>query len=399
MKLVWKLLRHHVSLPQMTGFFLAHLLGMLIVLLSIRFYIDVLPVFTQNDSFIQKDYFVISKHVGMMNGFPGSKGGFTSGEIEQLKQQDFCASVAPFTSNHYPVRGSLGMDGLPYMSSDLFFESVPDAYLDVDLSHWSFDEHQNVVPIIIPRNYLSIYNFGFAQSRSLPKVSEGLLGMINLNLYVGTADSGQMMKGKIVGFTNRLNTILVPQAFMEWSNSLFAPQSDVLPQRLIVEVNNPADADIAAYFQVNGYEAELDRLNVGKAAYFFKVVIAIVMAVGVLISLLSFYVMMLSIYLLIQKNTVKMENLLLLGYSPRQVASPYQLLTVALNLLIMFLSFFLLSLIRNAYLEMIWKIYPEVGDSTSLLVYWCGAGLFLMVSVLNVYAIRRKVLMIWQRKK
>jgi hypothetical protein len=123
------------------------------------------------------------------------------------------------------------------------------------------------------------------------------------------------------------------------------------------------------------------------------------MAVGVLISLLSFYVMMLSIYLLIQKNTVKMENLLLMGYSPRQVASPYQILTVALNLLVMFLSFFLLSLIRNAYLEMIWKIYPEVGDSTSLLVYWCGAGLFLMVSVLNVYAIRRKVLMIWQRKK
>jgi hypothetical protein len=94
-----------------------------------------------------------------------------------------------------------------------------------------------------------------------------------------------------------------------------------------------------------------------------------------------------------------MENLLLMRYSPRQVASPYQLLTVALNLLVMFLSFFLFSLIRNAYLEMIWKIYPEVGDSTSLLVYWCGAGLFLMVSVLNVYAIRRKVLMIWQRKK
>ena len=33
---------------------------------------------------------------------------------------------------------------------------------------------------------------------------------------------------------------------------------------------------------------------------------------------------MLSIYLLLQKNTSKLENLLLIGYSPAKVALPYQ---------------------------------------------------------------------------
>ena len=56
MNLVWKLLRRHVSVPQFAGFFFANLLGMLIVLLSVQFYYDVLPVFTQGDSFIKKDY-------------------------------------------------------------------------------------------------------------------------------------------------------------------------------------------------------------------------------------------------------------------------------------------------------------------------------------------------------
>ena len=46
MKLVWKLLRRHISLPQFAGFFFANLLGMLIVLLSMQFYRDVKPIFS-----------------------------------------------------------------------------------------------------------------------------------------------------------------------------------------------------------------------------------------------------------------------------------------------------------------------------------------------------------------
>ena len=46
-RLVWKLLRQHISVGQLAGFFLANLFGMMIVLLSVQFYRDVLPVFTR----------------------------------------------------------------------------------------------------------------------------------------------------------------------------------------------------------------------------------------------------------------------------------------------------------------------------------------------------------------
>lgn len=61
MSLVWKLLRQHISLPQLAGFFFANLCGMVIVLLSVQFYKDILPVFTEGDSFIKKDYIIVSK--------------------------------------------------------------------------------------------------------------------------------------------------------------------------------------------------------------------------------------------------------------------------------------------------------------------------------------------------
>ena len=58
MKLVWKLLRRHISVAQLAGFFLANLCGMVIVLLSVQFYNDVSPVFTEGDSFMKKDYII-----------------------------------------------------------------------------------------------------------------------------------------------------------------------------------------------------------------------------------------------------------------------------------------------------------------------------------------------------
>ena len=39
--LVWKLLRQHISIGQLAGFFLANLFGMMIVLLSVQFYNEV----------------------------------------------------------------------------------------------------------------------------------------------------------------------------------------------------------------------------------------------------------------------------------------------------------------------------------------------------------------------
>ena len=70
--------------------------------------------------------------------------------------------------------------------------------------------------IIIPRNYLNLYNFGFAQSRSLPQLSEGVMGMVNLDIRITGVGRTENFKGKIVGFSNRLNTILVPETFMTW---------------------------------------------------------------------------------------------------------------------------------------------------------------------------------------
>ncbi|MDE6349193.1 MAG: ABC transporter permease, partial [Bacteroides sp.] len=198
-------------------------------------------------------------------------------------------------------------------------------------------------------------------------------------------------KGNILGFSNRLNTILVPKAFMEWANRTFAPDKEPEPSRLIVEVKNPTDTAITDYFQQKHYETEGHDLDAGKTTYFLRLITGIVMGVGLFISLLSFYILMLSIFLLLQKNTVKLENLLLIGYSPTRVATPYYLLTIGLNVLVLLLAIGSVAWVRGYYTEVVRNLFPQLESGSLLPCTLAGSLLFLTVSLLNVLAIRRKV--------
>lgn len=390
MKLIWKLLRHHISVAQLAGFFLANLCGMVIVLLGIQFYNDVLPIFTQSDSFLKKDYIVVSKKVSTLGSFLGRSNQFSNVDIEEVKEQPFTESVGPFTSSHFQVSAGLGIEGIQ-MSTAMFFESVPDEFVDIETDKWRFTPGDGTIPIIIPRNYLNLYNFGFAQSRSLPQISEGLMGTISLDIRIAGKGKRDNYKGRIVGFSNRLNTILVPDAFMKWANTQYAEGKQKGPSRLIIEVNNPTDERIARFFEDKGYETENDKLDNGKAAWFLKIIVGIVLSVGLVISILSLYILMLSIFLLLQKNTYKLENLLLIGYSTRKVAFPYQAMTVLLNGLVLVLSTAIVLLVRHVYSNLMDEMGLPIDTGAPWLAIGAGIVLFLIVSAINTTLIYRKM--------
>ena len=392
MNLVWKLLRQHVSVPQLIGFFFANLCGMLIVLLGFQFYRDVLPVFTQSDSFMGAEYVIVSKKITAGNTLSGRDNSFASSDVQDMEEQPFADKVGKFTSTEYKVAARMGINGTPVLSSELFFESVPDGFVDVSLDKWQWKEGDNTVPIILPRTYIAMYNFGFAHNHSLPKISDGLVGMIDFKIFIHGNGRQDEYKGKVIGFSSRLNSILVPQTFMDWSNATYAPGQKSDPTRLIVEVANPADERIAKYIDENGLDTEKDNLDAEKTTYFLKMVVTLVMAIGLVISVLSFYILMLSIYLLVQKNASKLENLLLIGYGPSLVAMPYQLLTIGLNLLVLVIAWVVLAVLRGYYMEVVETLFPDIDEGSMMPSIAVGLALFALISVINVIAVRRKVM-------
>lgn len=399
MNLVWKLLRHHISIPQLAGFFLANLAGMLIVLLAFQFYRDVLPVFTADDSFMKADFMIVNKRISAATTLSGRSQGFTKADIDDLSRQPFVKRLGTFTRAEYKLDAQLGVGQQNLISTELFLESVPDGFIDVPLTDWNYTPGSSPdVPVILPRSYINLYNFGYAQSHNLPKISEGVLGIINLRIRIRGNGRDDIYKGRVIGFSSRLNSILVPQSFMEWSNQTYAPLEQTAPSRLLLEVSNPADEQVAQYLERKGYDTEDDRQNAEKTAYFLRLLVTIVIAVGLVIALLSFYILMLSIYLLVQKNASKLESLMLIGYSPSKVARPYQLLTIALNALVLVLAISVLWFVRARYMQLVATLYPQLPDGSPLPALLLGVALFVLVSLLNVLIVRRKMLRIWHRK-
>ncbi|NLV53064.1 MAG: ABC transporter permease [Bacteroidales bacterium] len=398
MNLVWKLLRQHISIPQFMGFFFANLVGVVIILLGVQFYQDY-QALDSEDSFMKADYLIVNKRIGAMSSLIGKENTFTASEIDELNEEAFVEHLGAFTPSSYSVRAQFDVDGFVNFSTDMFFESVPDQFVDVKSDDWDYHVGEKEIPIILPKNYLDLYNFGYAQGKGLPKLSEGILGAMKLKVQINGNGNNDTFSGRIVGFSSRLNTILVPEKFMNWANQQYASQdAPKEPTRLIMEVNNPADDRITSYLQDRGYETDEDKLDASKTTFVLRVIVSIVMVVGVVISMLSFYILMLSVFLLVQKNSSKLENLLLIGYSPGRVALPYQLLTVGLNVLVLVLAVVIMLMVRGVYLDMFENFFPDLEIPGILPSLGVGCVLLFIVSIFNIIAVRNKVMSIWNRK-
>lgn len=390
--LLLRLLKRHISPAQLLGFVLANLIGLGILLLGLQFYRDALTALSAKDSLMRADYLIISKQV--TSGLFGSRdNSFSAEEIADLEQQPFVAALGRFTPSKFQVSAGLGLGSAlgGGLSTYMFLEAVPDRFLDLKPSDWHWEEGQQEVPLIIPRSYLGLYNSAFAQSQGLPLLSEATIGAIPLGLELRGGLEEQHYRGRIVGFSNRLNTLLVPEHFIQQMNRRLAPELPASPTRLILELHNPSDPAIALYLREHSYESEGERLASSQSMYFLRLLSGVVLGVGLLISALSAYLLLLSIYLLLQKNSRQLENLLLLGYSQRQLVLPYVLLTLVLNLLALLAALGLALWVRGYYLEAASRLVPEELGASLLPTLLLGLGLLVGTTLVNAVAIGRKV--------
>lgn len=372
--LLTRVLWRHLSLGQIVGFALANVLGLMILLLGLQFYFDARSILEGKEDFLSGDYLVISKPVSTLGGMLGQTSTtFSPMEQEQLSRQSFVLSLGAFTPAHFEVVA--GMNVGAEVSTYMFLESVPDEFLDLTPEAWRADRERGHLPIIIPRSYLALYNSAFSRSQGLPQISERTLGLLPLHIEIRANGSREVYRGQIVGFSDRLNTILVPEQFLHETNERLAPGIESEPTRLIVRVANPADPHLLSYLRERGYIVEGNVLETGEANFILRLVSGVILLIGAIISLLSIYLLVLSLYLLMEKNTAQIESLLLLGYAPGRLARPYQALCLGLELFALLLAWGGVLWIRTYYIDSLRSIFP--GQVATSLMPMLSVGLVL----------------------
>ncbi len=395
MSLIAKLLKRNTSTARIAGFALSNFLGILIVSVAVMVYSDTRDIWSDDDSFMHTDYMVLNKRVTSANTLGvGTSSRFSAAEKADLEAQPWVRRVGEFTSSPFRVYASIASGGRS-METALFFESVPDSFVDVAAADWKFDPDSGIVPVIIPKDYLTLYNFGFAGSAGLPQLSESLISGIPLSLYMRSEDGTRSLKmeGRIAGFSKRLNTVLVPQAFMDYASERLAPGEQSDASRLIVDVSSPGDVAIADYLKEKSLETAGDKSG-SSAAFLLRVAVGIVMAIGIVITLLSVFVLMLSMSLLLEKNRVVIHRLLMLGAPLAKVRAPYAVIIATACGAAWAGVMISLFLIRTQYAGAL----EALGASTGGIVWGAAAATLLTVAVLavNMMVVGRKVEGAWR---
>lgn len=398
--MISKILRKNTSPGRIVGFILSNFIGLAIVLGGLQFYSDANSIWSDSGSFIRTDYLVVNKKVTSANTLGQSASGFSETEIADIEAQPWTRSVGRFTANDFRVNASV-QTGSRGMSTYMFFESIPDDFIDVPRSQWQYRPGSGEVPIILSKDYLTLYNFGFASSAGLPQLSEGLMSSIPLTLTISSDDGTRTatLTGRVAGFSNRLNTILVPEAFMQEANARFgshAPAhtpttqtaSPTSPKRLIIDVSSPGDVAIKQYLDSHDLELAGDK-SASSAAFLLKIIVAIVLTIGIIITLLSLFILILSISLIMEKNRDKLHALLMLGYPVRTVQRPYSTLVAAAATAAMLLAIGATYLLRTFYITPLKALGATSGGTLTMLL--TALILTLAIIATNLTLIKRRV--------
>lgn len=272
------------------------------------------------------DFLVINKRVSLLNTLSGRPGSFDDAEQKEIGKWPGIGAVGAFSGNRFKVRASFraGMQAsMPGLSTDMFLEAVPDDFIDTDKEGWGWEEGDDEIPLIIPADYLKLYNFGFAQGQGLPLVPESVLQSVSFDLAVYGNGKSASFRGRIAGFTNRIQSVLVPQEFMDYANAQFGEGAGGNPGRLILRADDPSDPALTQRFTAAGYEmAGGDRLRTSRINSLLLLMMGAVLSLALLMIVLALLGIVQFAQILVYRSARDLQVLYLLGCTPAQLAAP-----------------------------------------------------------------------------
>ncbi len=293
-------------------------IGLFITLLSIQFFLDIRQIAKRSED--EKSYIIVNKTVNVANMFDKSISMFSEAQLDSLQQQPFVKDMGLFRTNTFNIYADVSEQmGLAF---DLYMESVPNRFLDTIPAMFEWDSTDNFVPVLVASDFLRIYNFSLAMSQKyMPQLSPLTIQMIPIKIKISGNGRTQMVTAKVVGFTDRIPSVLVPEDFLLWANDKYGDGPSPQPTRVILEVDDPANEQIKTYLAEKSYDTNADDLRLGGMANTLQIVSGITGAIGGMFVFLSFAIFLMNFQLIISRAKEEIGILLDLGYRPSELAN------------------------------------------------------------------------------
>ena len=240
-------------------------------------------------------------------------------EIANIKAQPFFESVGSLTPSRFKASIQSNSERFPFYT-DIAFESVPAEFIDINNKDWQLNETSTFLPIIVPNQFLDFYNFQFSFSQNLPQLTPQVVKMVVFKVTIQGNGTPYEMKGRVVGLSNRISSMMVPQKFMDWANKYFAPKDgNNKPSRVVVRTKDPGNPELKKYLKSNGLITDAEKTRFSRYRQIVGYVVNISAITGVLLLAFALLIFTLFIQLTIASCKDEIQLLVVLGDSPKQL--------------------------------------------------------------------------------
>jgi hypothetical protein len=288
-------------------------IGVMLLLCCVQMFIN-LNILLKEKSPTKDGFDFLSVTKTITNDNMGDDNRFTAADIADFKKQPFITDVAPMICNQFKARASAG--SLTPLSTDLVVEAIQDDFLDTLPKNFHWQVGQQNVPIIFSSDYLEMYN-GFAIAQGMPQLSESSIGVVNINMECQAADGGvKIFNANVVAVSDRINSVIVPQSFLQWANTSFASTANQPASRVFIKTTDANSAALQTFLQKNNYHVNKDKTKFGRIKSTLQAIVAGLGGLAILVVLLSVLLFSFYLQLMISRSKDNLQLLLTLGYSP-----------------------------------------------------------------------------------
>lgn len=361
--------------------------AMILILCAVQLaanYNDLLYSKTNQDSIA--NFLVIHKPVTekSMNGAT-----LSNAEIDEIKKQPFVQAAGVLTPSRFKVSAS-GGNTIPFYT-ELFFESVPDEFIDIKNRDWNWGESSQFIPMVVPNAFLDMYNFGFAASQNLPQLSQQLVMSLPIQINIAGPQGIEHYYAKVVGFSDRISSVLVPQSFMDWANAKFATEKNAQPSRMVIKTADAGNPQLVRFLKEHNLQTDAEKTRFSKYRQIVTTVVNISWITGALMLLFALLIFTLFIQLTIASSKDDIGLLITLGAAPKQLSQFLMKQFFPVNVVIVFAVLFVVAVLQLILRNVLAKQSMFISSYPSLFTIDAALVILFVLWLVNRITIKKYI--------
>ena len=320
-RIIKKLLFANQDKKQLCYAFFGVVIGFVFISVSLH-YLFLINKKNKSTEILNSNTITIQKEVSSSSTLSIATNSFSDIEVAFYEKMPFIEKIIKVENNNFPVELRSNDPLVPYFRSDIFIQSIPSDFLDVKSVFWKWKKGDKKVPIILPRDFVYMMN-NFLSSTGMPQLSDEILKDVSFQLQVSKGSQNMIVEAEIIGFTNEISSILVPESFMIFGKQNFGDKKSVNYTQLMLKSKKGQFGLVEELIRKNHLQVKKNQLLEGRLKSMLTYILSSISFISLVMVLISIIVLIQYLQLLITKNAYEIRTMLRIGYFTKDIVIHY----------------------------------------------------------------------------